>query len=155
MQMLSKKSKYAIRALLALAKRQEHTPVLISTVAEQERIPKKFLEMILLELKNAGLLQSKKGKGGGYFLARPPEAISLGEVIRALDGPLAPLPCVSQRAYQKCDECENEATCVIRAVMKEVRDATATVLDRESLADVLKREEALEQKRNKVLVYAI
>ena len=155
MQMLSKKSKYAIRALLALAKHQEHTPVLISAVAEQERIPKKFLELILLELKNAGLLQSKKGKGGGYSLARQPEAISLGEVMRALDGPLAPLPCVSQRAYQKCDECEDEATCGIRAVMKEVRDATAKVLDRESLADVLRRTERLQQEQKKVLVYAI
>ncbi|MBI2885123.1 MAG: Rrf2 family transcriptional regulator [Candidatus Omnitrophica bacterium] len=153
--MLSKKSKYALRALLALARHQDTHPVLISALAEQEQIPKKFLEMILLELKNAGLLQSKKGKGGGYFLARRPEAISFGEVMRALDGPLAPLPCVSHRSYQKCDECDDEATCGIRAVMKEVRDATAAILDRESLADVLRRTERLQQEQKKVLVYAI
>ncbi|MBI2093301.1 MAG: Rrf2 family transcriptional regulator [Candidatus Omnitrophica bacterium] len=153
--MLSKKSKYAIRALLALAKRQEQAPMLIAELADREEIPKKFLEIILLELKNKGVLQSKKGKGGGYLLGRNPEDITLGEVIRALDGPLAPLPCVSQTAYQKCDECQDENTCGLRAVMKEVRDATAQVLDRESLADMLRRHELLQQKQNKVPVYAI
>ena len=155
MQMLSKKSKYALRALLALARRPSEGPVLISELAEQEGIPKKFLELILLELKNNGILQSKKGKGGGYFLGRKPDAISLGEVIRVLDGPLAPLPCVSQTAYHACEECGDEATCVIRAVMKDVRDATSTILDRESLADVLRRTERLQQEKKKVLVYAI
>jgi Rrf2 family protein len=135
--MLSKKAKYALRALLALAKENGHGPVLISDLAERESIPKKFLELILLELKKQGILQSKKGKGGGYFLGKAPEAINLGDVIRVLDGPLAPLPCVSQTAYMKCDECEDETTCGIRIVMKEVRDATARILDGTNLADVL------------------
>ncbi|MCI0560514.1 MAG: Rrf2 family transcriptional regulator [Nitrososphaera sp.] len=153
--MISKKSKYALRALLALAQRRQHTPMLIAELARQERIPKKFLEFILLELKNKGILQSKKGKGGGYALARSPEGISVGEIIRALEGPLAPVPCVSQLAYQKCEECKDEATCGIRAVMQDVRDTTVQILDRESLADILKREDALEQKKSKIPVYTI
>jgi Rrf2 family protein len=139
MRMLQKKSKYAIHALLALAQRPEQEPVLIADLAAQERIPKKFLEFILLVLRNKGILQSKRGRGGGYFLGRKPEAISLGEVIRALDGPLAPVPCVSHTAYRKCDECEDELTCGIRSVMNDVRDATAAIFDRESLADMLRR----------------
>jgi Rrf2 family protein len=139
MKMLQKKSKYAIRALLALARNSDQGPVLIADLAANERIPKKFLELILLELRNKGILQSKKGKGGGYFLGRKPEAISLGEVIRALDGPLAPVPCVSHTAYRTCEECEDELTCGIRSVMHDVRDATAAILDRESLADLLHR----------------
>ncbi len=138
---LSKKAKYALRALLLLAKEHGSGPVLISEMAQRESIPKKFLELILLDLKNQGVLQSKKGKGGGYFLGKTPEAITLGQVIRALDGPLAPLPCVSQTAYMKCEECTEETTCGIRIVMKEVRDATARILDHTSLADVLKRVE--------------
>jgi Rrf2 family protein len=148
MKMLQKKSKYAIRALLALARKPAQEPMLIADLAAQERIPKKFLELILLELRNKGILQSKKGKGGGYFLGRQPGAISLGEVIRALDGPLAPVPCVSHTAYRTCDECEDELTCGIRSVMHDVRDATATILDRESLADLQHRIERL-QRENK------
>ena len=155
MQMLSKKSKYAIRALLALARQKNQEPVLIADVAKQEAIPKKFLEAILLELKNKGLLQSKKGKGGGYLLGRPPAEISLGEVLRALDGSLAPLPCVSHTAYRKCDECQDEHTCGIRAVMQDVRDATARILDGTSLADVLRQTEQLVQAKKKILVYSI
>ena len=135
--MLSNKAKYALRALFALSEKYNEGPTLISDLAEQEGIPKKFLELILLELKNHGILQSKKGKGGGYFLGRTPDLIRLGQVIRILDGPLAPLPCVSQTAYRRCDECDDELTCGIRIVMKEVRDATAKVLDRTTLADVL------------------
>ena len=155
MQMLSKKSKYGLRALLALARKQDQGPVLISDLAHQERIPKKFLELILLELKNKGILQSKKGKGGGYLLGRKPEEVPLGEVIRVLDGPLAPLPCVSQSAYRKCEECKEEATCGLRAVMKEVRDSTVAILDRETLATILRRTEELCLKKNQVLVYSI
>jgi Rrf2 family protein len=147
MRMLQKKSKYAIRALLALARRPEQEPVLIADLAAQERIPKKFLELILLLLRNKGILQSKRGKGGGYFLGRNPEAISLGEVIRALDGPIALVPCVSHTAYRKCDECEDELTCGIRAVMNDVRDATAAIFDRESLADVLRRIDRLQRQK--------
>ena len=152
---ISKKSKYALRALFDLGRRYDQGPVLIATLSERQRIPKKFLELILLELRKKGILGSKKGKGGGYFLARAPSTISIGEVIRSLDGPMAPVPCVSQTAYRTCEECEDEATCGIRAVMQDVRDTTAQILDLESLADALRREELLQQKRNKVPVYAI
>jgi Rrf2 family protein len=137
--MLSQKSKYALKALTILAKEYGQGPVLISDVAQREEIPRKFLEIILLELKNAGILQSKKGKGGGYSLGRPPQQITLGNVIRVLDGPLAPLPCVSRTAYVRCRECRDERTCGIRMVMKDVRDATAQILDSTTLADMLKR----------------
>lgn len=136
--MLSKKAKYALQALVRLTQAAPHAPILISELAHQENIPKKFLEAILLDLKRHGILQSKKGKGGGYFLGKPPEAIAMGQVIRILDGPLAPLPCVSQTAYMKCLECRDEKTCHIRIVMQEVRDATAQILDGTSLADMMK-----------------
>lgn len=136
--MLSKKAKYALQALVRLTKATPQSPILIAELAEQEGIPKKFLEAILLDLKKHGILQSKKGKGGGYFLGKPPEAIAMGQVIRILDGPLAPLPCVSQTAYMRCLECLDEETCLIRIVMQEVRDATAQILDGTSLADMMK-----------------
>ena len=141
--MLSKKSKYALKAMLVLAKEYGQGPVLISDMAQREGIPRKFLELILLELKNQGLLQSKKGKGGGYFLGREPHLISVGHIIRVLDGPIAPLPCVSKTAYMRCRECRDERTCGIRIVMKEVRDATARIMDSTSLEDMLKRVEAV------------
>ena len=131
--MLTRKSKYGVKAMLFLAEQSARRPVLIADMAEREHLPKKFLEAILLELKRHGLLGSKKGKGGGYFLGRDPSEITLGQVIRILDGPLALIPCVSQTAYMKCDECVDEQTCGIRLVMKEVRDATAHILDNTSL----------------------
>jgi len=137
--MLTQKSKYALKALTVLAKEYGQGPVLISDIAHRENIPHKFLELILLEMKNHGWLHSKKGKGGGYFLAREPRSISLGQVVRALDGPIAPLPCVSKTAYMRCRECRDERTCGIRIVMQEVRDATAKILDSTSLEDMLKR----------------
>ncbi len=139
--MLSKKTKYALKGLTVLAKEYGQGPVLISDIAQREGIPRKFLEIILLELRNDGILHSKKGKGGGYFLAKPPSQISIGHVIRVLDGPLAPLPCVSRTAYMRCRECRDERTCGIRMVMKQVRDATAQILDSTTLADMLKRVE--------------
>ncbi|HUJ79710.1 MAG TPA: Rrf2 family transcriptional regulator [Nitrospiria bacterium] len=135
--MLSNKATYALKALLVLANERDKGPVLISDLAEREAMPKKFLEQILLELKHHGILQSKKGKGGGYFLGKNPNAITLGQVIRLIDGPLAPVPCVSQTAYRRCDTCTDEATCGVRIVMKEVRDAIATVLDGMTLMDAL------------------
>jgi len=141
--MLSKKSKYALKAMLVLAKEYGQGPVLISDLARREAIPRKFLELILLELKNRGLLQSKKGKGGGYFLARDPQSISVGHIVRVLDGPIALLPCVSQTAYMRCRECRDERSCGIRLVMKQVRDASAKIMDSTSLADVLKQVEAV------------
>ena len=137
--MLSKKTKYALKALMVLAKEYGQGPVLIADIAQREDIPRKFLELILLELKNQGILQSKKGKGGGYFLGRAPRQVSVGHVIRALEGPIAPLPCVSKTAYMRCRECRDERTCGIRIVMKEVRDATSKILDSTTLADMLKR----------------
>ena len=137
--MLSKKAKYGLKALLLLAQHYEQGPLLISEIAQQEAIPKKFLELILLELKKQGILHSKKGKGGGYTLAKTPAMIKMGTIIRILDGPLAPLPCVSVTAYAKCQECKDEKTCGIRIVMKDVRDAIALILDSTSLDDVLKR----------------
>src|SRR5437867_5209337 len=153
--MLSMKAKYGLRALLSLARQENQGPVLISELAEKESIPKKFLELILLDLKNHGILQSKKGKGGGYFLSRRPEAIKLGRVIRVLDGPIAPLPCASQTAYIPCDECEDEKTCGIRLVMKDVRDAMAKILDGTSLADVLKRVQEASAQKTGVPTYQI
>ena len=141
--MLSQKAKYGIRALLFLARQDQGTPVLIRDIAEKERLPKKFLEAILLELKSAGILHSRPGKGGGYTLNRPPKTITLGRVIRLIDGPLAPIPCVSQTAYAPCKECLDEKTCTIRAVMKQVRDATAKILDEATFADLLEQENKL------------
>lgn len=141
--MLSQKAKYGIRALLYLGRRGEGVPVLIREIAEREQLPRKFLEAILLELKGTGILHSRPGKGGGYTLNRPPRAIGLGRVIRLIDGPLAPLPCVSQTAYAPCRDCLDEKTCVVRAVMKRVRDATAQILDEITLADLLEQEAQL------------
>lgn len=137
--MLSKKTKYALKAAIALARQYGQGPVLISEIARTERIPKKFLELILLELKNGRILDSKKGKGGGYFLSRPPEQITFGQIVRIVEGPIAPLPCVSQTAYRRCDECVDEQFCELRIVMKEVRDSTAKVLDHTHLKDALER----------------
>jgi Rrf2 family protein len=135
--MISSKTKYGLHALIHLAKAYGKGPVLISDLAEEERIPKKFLEAILLELKNHGVLDSKKGKGGGYQLAKPSRDIKLGEVIRILEGPLAPVPCVSQTAYTRCKECRDETSCCIKLVMKEVRDAISNILDKTTLEDMV------------------
>jgi len=139
--MLSKKAKYALKALLIMADEYGKGPILISNIAARDGIPRKFLELILLELKNQGILQSKKGKGGGYCLNRPASSIMVGHIVRLIDGPLAPLPCVSKTAYRKCDECHDERTCGIRIIMREVREATARILDSTSLADIQKRTE--------------
>jgi Rrf2 family protein len=133
---LSRKARYALRALYALAADEARGPVLIAELAERENIPRKFLEAILLELKNAGALKSKKGKGGGYALARPADQITIGQIIRVIDGPLAPIPCVSEKAFVRCEECADETTCGTRQVMKKVRDAMAAILDTTTLADV-------------------
>lgn len=136
--MLSKKAKYALKALLYLTKNADKGLVLISDIAEKERIPRKFLEAILVDLKTQGLLQSTRGKNGGYALVKDPARVSVGNVIRMIDGPLAPIPCVSHLYYRKCDECLDETTCEIRLVMKKVRDATANILDTTYLADLEK-----------------
>jgi Rrf2 family protein len=132
---LSRKSKYGLKALLVLAQEAGRGPILISELAARDAIPRKFLEAILLELKRHGLVQSQKGKGGGYFLRRPAAEITFGDVIRVLEGPLAMVPCVSQTAYAKCAECVDEQACGVRFAMKEVRDATARILDNTTLVD--------------------
>ena len=132
--MLTRKSKYGLKAVLDLAEHAGEGPVLVADLAERQRIPKKFLEAILVELKRHGILHSKKGKGGGYLLSKSPDLITIGQVVRALGGPLALVPCVSQTAYRRCDECLDEATCGIRKAMAEVRDATAKILDNTSLS---------------------
>lgn len=132
------KTRYAIKALIALGRKSDRNPVLIADLARQENIPKKFLELILLELKTMGFLESKKGKHGGYFLRRETSKIMIGHVVRGIEGPLALLPCVSQTRYERCD-CLDEKTCGLRLVFKEVRDATARILDNTSLSDVLAR----------------
>ena len=109
---------------------------MIADLADRDAIPKKFLEAILLELKRHGFVESRKGKGGGYFLRREPGEITFGSVIRVLEGPLAAVPCVSQTAYMKCVECPDEVACGVRVAMKEVRDATARILDNTTLADI-------------------
>lgn len=149
--MLSKKTKYALKALIALAKRYEKGPVLISEISERERIPKKFLEAILLDLKNQGILGSKKGAGGGYYLIKSPEEVMLSKVIRMTDGPIALLPCVSMNFYERCAECNDEVTCGLRAVAQEVRDASLQILNQTSLADVVKRETKLTLSATKAL----
>jgi len=131
---LSNKTKYGLKALLVLAREYGHGPILGTDLADRERIPKKFLEAILLELKRHGLLHSKKGKGGGYLLGRKPTEITVGQIIRVLEGPLALTPCVSVTAYRRCEECIDEKTCAVRIAMKEVRDSTAEILDNTTLA---------------------
>jgi Rrf2 family protein len=153
--MISKKTKYALKALIHLVREYDRGPILIADLARDERIPKKFLELILLTLKNNGVLQSRKGKGGGYYLGKPPREISMGNVIRILEGPLAPVPCVSETAYARCQECADERTCGIRQVMKDVRDAMAGILDGTSLADLLEREEKAAKKEKGILDFSI
>lgn len=154
--MLSKKTKYGLKALIYLAKKFESkTPVLISKLAQDEKIPKKFLELILLDLKNGGLLQSKMGKGGGYFLAKAPVQITFGQAIRILEGPLALTPCVSQTAYEKCAECLTEELCEIRLVMKSTRDAMAKILDGVSLRDSIMKTHEARQEISKTMAFDI
>ena len=153
--MLSKKTKYALKALQYLARAKDRGPVLIAEIASNEGIPQKFLEAILLELKKEGFLESRKGKGGGYFLGRPAESITLGAVVRKMEGPLALLPCVSQTAYRRCDECHDERTCGLRMIMKDVRDRTSEILDSTSLADVEEQVRQASAARTEVLDYVI
>jgi Rrf2 family protein len=131
--MLARRSKYGLKAMVLLARRHGRGPVSIAELAEAEALPKKFLESILLDLKHRGLLQSRKGPGGGYQLMRSPDRISVGDVVRALQGPLALVPCVSQTAYMPCDDCVTERDCTVRSLFQAVRDETARILDGTSL----------------------
>lgn len=135
---LSKRGEYGLKALIDLAASDSDDVIRIRELAQREQIPVKFLEQILLTLKNAGLLQSRRGVNGGYYLARPPEEITLGQIVRTLDGPLAPIRCVSQMAYERC-VCEDENTCGLRLVMLDVRNAIADILDETTLAQAASR----------------
>ncbi|HEY6599446.1 MAG TPA: Rrf2 family transcriptional regulator [Pseudomonadales bacterium] len=135
--MLSQKAKYALRALTVLAGLKAGEQAQIAQIADEARVPRKFLEQILLDLKKRGLVHSTRGKLGGYVLGRPAAAIELAEVIRTIDGPLAMSPCASRMAYRKCDDCDDAATCEIRKVLLAVRDATAAILEARTLESIL------------------
>ena len=141
--MLSKKTQYAIKALVILGKNYGKEPMQILRIAQEDKIPKKFLEQILLKLRNAGLLVSKKGAGGGYSLNKDPQEIFLTQILRITGGPIALLPCVSLNFYQRCEECIDEKTCGIRDVFTDVRDASLKILSETSIADVIARENNL------------
>ncbi len=138
--MISRKAKYAIKALKVLAEEYGKGPILIAYIAEKEAIPRKFLESILLDLRNHGLLQSQKGKGGGYSLRLEPDRINLAQVIRVIDGPIAPTPCVSLNFYVRCDDCVDEQTCTLRPIMLRVRDANLAVYEKTNLRMLLENE---------------
>ena len=131
--MLTKKAKYGLKAMAYLAGVEPGRTALVADIATANQIPKKFLDAILSELRNAGYVHSKKGKGGGYMLARPAAEITVGNLVRTLDGPLAPIQCASRRLYRRCDDCVDEAHCAVRLVMMEARDAISRVLDNTSL----------------------
>ena len=134
--MLTQRSRYALRAMLHLATQPcGGAPVPMNRIAAEANVPRKFLELILADLREAGLLHSHRGKMGGYCLSRAPHLVSLGEVIRVIEGPLALVPCVSRTAYRPCLDCRDEAACAIRHAMARVRDETARILDGTSLAD--------------------
>jgi Rrf2 family protein len=156
MRTISKRTQYGMKAMLALGRRYGEGPALIATIAAEETIPLKFLEVILLDLKGHGLLDSKKGKGGGYQLSRPPSTITIGSLIRMMEGPLAPLPCASETAFRACEECADIEACGTRIVMRQVRDAIAEVLDRTTLSDLLRQTEtARASKRPEPIMYYI
>jgi Rrf2 family protein len=137
--MITMKTKYALKALCRLALAQPGERILIADIAEQEAIPRKFLELILGELKQHGILQSRKGRGGGYTLAKNPDTITVAAVLRVLDGPIAPVPCLSRTAYQRCAECRDEATCGVRLILREAHAASVQVLENTTLADMVER----------------
>jgi len=135
--MLSQKARYALHALIVLAEHGGREPMMIADIAEQAGVPRKFLEQILLGLKKRGIVQSLRGRAGGYLLGRPAKDISFADIIRETDGPLALSPCVSVTAYHKCPDCQDEATCAIRKVLLAARDATADVLESRTLAQAI------------------
>jgi Rrf2 family protein len=153
--MITMKTKYALKALCRLAVAPKGQPILIADIAESEGIPRKFLELILAELKQHGILSSRKGRGGGYLLARRPEEVTVASVLRVLDGPIAPVPCLSRTAYQRCAECPNEASCGVRLVLREAHAASVHVLEGTTIADMVKRVEENTQAPLPTLRYSI
>jgi Rrf2 family protein len=135
--MLSQKARYALHALIVLAEHDKREPMMIADIADEARVPRKFLEQILLELKRRGIVRSVRGRAGGYLLGRDPKQITFAEIIRTIDGPIALSPCVSATAYHRCEDCDDEQTCAIRRVLLAARDATAEVLEARTLASAL------------------
>ncbi|WP_045365549.1 RrF2 family transcriptional regulator [Methyloceanibacter caenitepidi] len=133
--MISQKARYALRALLALARADDS--MMIAEIAEQQQIPRKFLEQILLDLKHQGIVASRRGRLGGYDLLMPPDQITFGRVLRIIDGPIAPLPCLSRMAYKRCADCKSEATCEIRRVFARVAESARDVLDRVTIGQAI------------------
>jgi Rrf2 family protein len=133
---LTNKGKYGLKAMVHLAGLEPNALAQAADIAESNSISKKFLDHILTELRRAGLVYSKKGKGGGYALARPAHDIRVGSIVRALDGPLAPIPCASVTAFRRCDDCADLKTCAVRLIMVESRNAIANVLDNRTLAEL-------------------
>lgn len=152
---ITMKAKYALKALSCLASAPPGEPLLIADIAESEAIPKKFLEAILAELKQHGLLRSRKGRGGGYFLAKPPDQVTVASVLRVIDGPIAPVPCLSRTAYRRCDGCKDEATCTVRLVLKDAHSASVSVLEHTTIADMAASSRELTTAARPVLRYSI
>ena len=134
--MLSKKAQYAFQALMYMAEKPANEPTLIAEIAKKRKIPLKFLENILLQLKNEGILESKKGKGGGYFFKIPPKDVPLARIMRIIDGPIALLPCVSLYFYERCKNCD-EKNCALRDTLILARDATLRILEKKTVADLV------------------
>ena len=141
--MITRRSKYAIRAMLALVRRAPRGTLSVETIAQSERLPRKFLEAIMLDLKEAGLVQAVRGKGGGYSLSKIPSKITVGQIIRAAQGSIAPTPCVSATAYAVCDDCPDEAACAVRPLMRQVREAVSRVVDLKSIESLARETESL------------
>src|SRR5688572_16804825 len=153
--MLTMKTRYALKALAILSERGLRQATLSAEISEREEIPHKFLEAILRELRQHGMLLAQRGPGGGYRLSKPPEDIALADVIRALDGPLAPVPCLSRTAYERCAECKSERACGVRLVLKDLHDATANILEKTTLADLVRRTREASDGNSDNLRYAI
>lgn len=141
--MISQKAKYALRALVSLSRAPYGEPLMIAQISRDQAIPKKFLEQILLELKRHGIVESRRGRMGGYVMLRPAHDVTFGEVLRLIDGPIAPLPCLSKIAYRRCLDCADEGTCEIRHVFARVTIATREVLDKTTLADAISESGAI------------
>jgi Rrf2 family protein len=153
--MLTMKTRYALKALTFLAERGDRQPTQIGELAERGEIPKKFLEAILRELKQHGILAAQRGRAGGYMLRRDASEVALADVIRALDGPIAPVPCLSRTAYRRCDECRSESACGVRLVLRDLHQATTSILERTSLADLLAKTREAAAETDEALRYTI
>jgi Rrf2 family protein len=151
---LSLRGEYAIRAMLVLGLRYEHPVTKIQEISNEQNIPKRFLELILNDLKSGGFVQSRRGVSGGYRLARRPEEITLADLVRHIEGALAPVSCVSERFYEKCS-CPDENRCAVRSAMKEIRDALVAVAERITVAELCSRARLLERQSNEPLDYVI